>query len=253
MAALKPGDEVMVHGRGGPVEFIVVSMLRELGYVPRPLCSKAAMGLYEEKGVKGHVFGGSEPMPAVTGLVFADEDLQPEVAGALVRKLAQSGPLSRVAMLSNHRYAGGFNGLFSGGTERDELEAATRKVCEDAGAEWTVVRTGTLRGGGPKTYSAHCLPESFYSSFGDTALGPTAGIDEEYYDLTSRGIQVGDIAGGFLGNIGVPQTNRIAVGMALAGSLALDEAAGNIFGITSTESKESFNMDFDWAAAIESK
>lgn len=249
-SALRQGDTVAVYGGGSPIELIVVSLLLELGYTPRPLCSKAVPDLYTSMGVEGHILSSDGPLAAAGGLVLADEGPRSGLLAELVRRLAAGGPLSRVALLSNSKYTGGFSGLFSGASEREEAESSVKEACEAVAAEWTVVRSGRLRGGGPKVQSAHSLPQAFYDSFEDTVLGPTAGLDEEVFDLVQRGIRVGEVGGGFFGHVGVPQTNRLAAAMALTSSLALAEAARSTIGVASTESSESFKTDFDWAAAF---
>jgi len=252
-AALQAGDTVMVLGGGGPLAEITVSMLRGLEYVPRPVCNARFVDEWKSRGVEAYVFGGPEPMPASAGLLCASEGpVQPEVVTACIRRLADTGPLSRVGLLSTLPRGGGMLGLFgdSPAAKRNAAEAEVLEACARAGAEWTVVRVGRLRGGGAGSGSIHSLPRSFYDNFGDTLLGPTAGMEEELFDMKQRGLQVGDVDGGPL-SLDVPTTGRIVAATALSGSLGSAEAAGKRIGIASKEAEEEPSED-DWAAAFRS-
>jgi len=249
---LTAGDTVLVLGGGGPLAQITVSMLRGLGYIPRPACNEKLVDMWKDQGVAAYVFGGAEPLPAAAGLLCASEaPVQPQVVCACVRRLAQSGPLSRVSLLSALPRGGGLTGLFGDSpvAKRDAAEAEVLEACTDAGVEWTVVRVGRLRGGGTGTGSVHCLPRAFYDSFAeDGLLGPTAGMEEEIFDLQRRGLRLGDVDGGPLG-LDVPTAGRVLAATALSSSLGLAEAAGKRLGVASEVAEKGPSED-EWVSAF---
>ncbi|CAE8610495.1 unnamed protein product [Polarella glacialis] len=246
-AALKPGDAVMVIGMnspGWPTSKIAASMLNSLGYRARPVVSKATdqWAAFADSGIKGYVFGSSEPLPACSGLVLANEIGCPaDKLVACVRGLAALGQLSRVALLSRPCVSG-----------QAEVEAEVVEACERAGAEWTIVQTGNLRGGGPASRSKHSCGQEIYDAVQERGvLGPTAGIEEELFDLKQRGLRVGAVAGFGLGpfSFQVPATSRILAASALVESLSLPEAANQIIGTASSEAEEE-PSSADWHAAF---
>lgn len=248
---MQAGDTVLVLGGGGPLPEITVKMLKGTGYIPRPACNQKFVQVWKDEGVDAYVFGGSEPLPAAAGLVCSSEaPLQPEVVAACVRRLADSGSLSRVALLSVQPRGGGLTGLFGDSpvAKRNSIEDEILEVCAKVGVEWTVVRVGKLRGGGTGTDSPYCLPRSFYDSIGDGLLGPTGGMEEEIFDFQQRGLRVGDVDGGPLG-LDVPTTGRVTAATALVSSLGSAEAAGRRIGVASAEATVAPSED-EWAAAF---
>lgn len=232
---------------------IVVRMLKGAGYIPRPACNQKFVEMWKNEGVDAYVFGGPEPIPAVAGLLCASEvPLQPEVVTACVRRLADSGPLSRVALLSLAPRGAGLTGLFGESPieKRDAAEAEVVEACSKVGAEWTVVRAGRLRGGGTGTDSPYCLPRSFYETLKeDGLLGPTAGMEEEIFDIQQRGLRVGSVDGGPLG-LDVPTTGRVLAAAALSSALGSAEARGKRIGVASAEAKGAPGEE-EWAAAFQ--
>jgi len=213
-----------------PTTKIALSMLKEKDYAVRPVVSASTNK--EEvlgPGVDGYVFGGGEALPAVSGLVIGDEaPTKPEVVTAFIRRLADAGPLSRVTMLARPN-----------GEEWEAAVAALKSTCEAAGIEWSVVNVGRLRGGGPQTLSPHSVGEFVYD-VGGGLLG-TDELEEESFDITNRGMEIGDVSYTSFGPFSTkaPDTNRLLAAAALVESLSLDEAAGRSIGLISPK------VDFD--------
>lgn len=233
--ALSQGDAVMVVGlvsKSWPTTKIAISMLKEKGYVLRPVVAKATdMEEVLGPGIEGYVFGSGEAMPSVKALVIADEaPTKPEVVTAFVRRLADSGPLSRVTMLARPN-----------GEKWEAAVGALKSACEAAGVEWSVVDVGRLRGGGSGTLSKHALGSIVYD-VGGGLLG-TDELEEESFDISNRGMDVGDVSFVSFGPFGSkpPDTNRLLAAAALVESLALDEAAGGTIGLISPK------VEFDQA------
>lgn len=253
MRALKPGDSVMVVGlvsKGWPTSKIAVSMLRSLGYKVWAVVGKSSDVEMLSEGVEGYVFGAGEPLPAVDGLVIADEvPLKPEVITAFVRRLSDSGQLSRVALMSRPVI-----------DNFEQANVALKAACDSAGIEWTLVHVGSLRGGGPATKSPHCTDDRVYGVW-EGLLG-TGTLEEESFDLTDRGLQVGDVTPIVFGPFStkVAPTSRLLAASALAESLCLDEAAGKTIGVSSKKEDESSAKSFvfqtptaaEWATAFRS-
>lgn len=233
-AALQKGDTVMVAGPTGrwPTSQVVVSMLKAKDMNVRPIVPKGMLEVFGDNA-QGYIFGGEEPVPSAEGLVIADEEQpEPKVMTAFVRRLKAAGPLKRVALLTR--------------PSRDsstEGEKALIEACKAAGVAWTVVRTGKLRGGGPRTNSPHALPADVYEWVPDSFfLGPRS-MEEELFDMDTRGMEDSDVSG-FL-NLGVPDTNRVTAAMALVESLFMEDAEGKGIGIESTKDK-TFPGNVDW-------
>jgi hypothetical protein len=233
--ALKKGDAVMVVGlvsKAWPTAKIVTSMLKEQEYEVRPVVAKNVN--VEEvigPGIEGYVFGAGEEMPAVSGLVIADEmPTKPEVVTAFVRKLASVGPLSRVVMMSKQS-----------GEEWEAAVDALKSTAEAAGVEWSIVNVGKLRGGGSQTLSKHSAGSVVYE-VGGGLLGVDE-LEEESFDLTNRGMEVGDVSVQQFGifSTKMPDTNRLLAADALAQSLSMDEPVGRSIGILSPK------VEFDQA------
>jgi len=245
-AALQKGDTVMVAGAVSGTGQLVVSILKELGLVPRPLVNQVLDGQRIFGGdVKGFVYGGEEPLPEASGLVITDEKgLEPKLVGACIRQLARSGHLSRVALLSAKQPVSPLTSLFGGGDvpSMEDLENQAIKDCESVDVEWTIVRTGFLRGGGPRSDSKHSLGSGVYTQYADSVTS----LEEELFDLQMKSFKVGEIEENIFSK---PQTSRLIAASGLAESLLSDSMGKRRMGITSVKGDE-LPSSLEWEAAF---
>jgi len=97
-------------------------------------------------------------------LVCYDNPIEEAALNTLIN--TSGSDLSKVVMLSKMGATAGGGGFFGGGSKLADSEKAVRKICDSKNLELSIVRAGTLKGGGPGEYPALDLglSQSYYNN-----------------------------------------------------------------------------------------
>lgn len=206
MVALSPGDDVMVLG-GGPLMLLTAKVAANSGYRSH-IVDSVDGGEYEK--FLGRDFGGVDLIPpkelerlrealnTAHGLIVVSDSEATLADGLLRTATIDNRVLKRVVIMSRNAVTkeggnGGLGGFFASAAKAGAnrgvwaagqeavgryrtFEAAAARRAADAGAALTIVRAGTIKGGGPGPGEdregnsrggpgrSNCLSKYFYDS-----------------------------------------------------------------------------------------
>lgn len=294
--ALAPGAKVVVVGNG-PIQCLA-ARLAAIGGYETTLCVVGSTRENDEAVVFDESYPeGSIPLKImpVTGegtdvkaiedcvaesegliVAFDDERTMPEQSMNVFMP-ADSSKLSHVTVMSRYLNGAGMgftasaakvaaNGeIWAGGPRIEEykkMEGFMKKRADDIGAGLTVIRAGTLKGGGcgDKASEEGGGEPTFLNKFFYT-LGQQDIVNWRLlYDMKALGVELsaGDTlpGPGFMAaltatdNVGQGDSHRGAVAMALVQALGVDATKGRDYSVKATESRE-FPKPDAWPAMFE--
>jgi len=296
MSALQPGANVLAVGNG-PIFLLAAKTAAKAGYkttivsarqdlFEQLLWSEAMeetpdsnlkiLGITEDEDVEAF----NEAVASADGLLIAFDAEQTLTDALLDVVLPETGGASRVAYLSKHLSGKGY-GVFSAASKgaankevwacdkgRVEMYKAFEKKLEaklqsrSAPGALTVVRCGTLKGGGPGAAddpvptSTPTLSERLYNDISRDIVNW-----QLLFDCDTRGVALtpGDTAEGpglravftaTTSDAAPGDSGRVQCSQALVRSLAREDAAGKQFGVT-TATAEAHADDAEWDAQFD--
>ena len=289
MAALAPGANVLAVGNG-PVFLLSAKTAAQAGYKvtivsnrkelfdsllwspardETPDANLRILGVESDEDVSAF----NEAVATADGLIIAFDGEQVLTDSLLDVVLPAEGGASRVACLSKSLSGKGMGPFVSASKvaannevwAAPEARVAMYKEFEaklkKGGREVTVVRAGTMKGGGPgdpdnAAPPSMTLSEKFYAELPQKDLVNW----QLLFDCETRGIALtpGDTASGpgfkavftsTSSNAEPGDAGRVALAQALVRSLSREDAANKEFGVSTAEGRD-YPSDADWDAAL---
>ncbi len=296
MAAVPPGGRVLAVGNG-PVFLLAAKTAAKMGYkttivsareelFTQLLWSEAreeprdpnltVLGVTRDEDVEAF----NDAVANADGLIIAFDAEQTLTDTLLDVVLPATGGAKRVACLSKHLNGKGYGPFVAASktAANKEVWAASdkqvqmykdfenklkAKLSTREGSGMTIVRCGTLKGGGPASPDdpipddVPTLSEKLYDDLAKDIVNW-----QLLFDCDTRGVALtpGDSAEGpglravftaCASDASPGDSGRVQVCQALVRSLARDDAEGKEFGVT-TAAAEKHSSDAEWAAALDS-